>query len=217
MAFDLDHLISDCETAVDESAPSKAVREIIKRAVSDPAAIVQTLGSPKRAEIQRLHVSNKLTILNVIWAPHMTLMPHDHKMWAVIGVYGGREDNIFWRRRSKDSHGRIEAAGAKSLGPGVVRPLGEDVIHSVTNPTLSFTGAIHVYGGDFFTVERSEWDPQNLEERPYDIDKNLKLFEDANTNWAGKRSQAIPDARGRTLAFTVNDRLNLARNAPRDR
>jgi hypothetical protein len=37
-----------------------------------------------------------------------------------------------------------------------------------------------VYGGDFFTTERSEWDPENLEERPYDIDKNVKYFEDAN-------------------------------------
>ena len=25
-------------------------------------------------------------------------MPHNHEMWAVIGVYTGREDNIFWRR-----------------------------------------------------------------------------------------------------------------------
>jgi predicted metal-dependent enzyme (double-stranded beta helix superfamily) len=51
---------------------------------------------------------------------------------------------------------------------------------SVTNPTGKLTGAIHVYGGDFFTTERSEWDPENLEERPYDIDKNVKYFEDAN-------------------------------------
>ena len=112
----------------------------------------------------------------------MTLMPHNHNMWAVIGVYGGREDNIFWRRRGDDSRGRIEAAGAKSLGPRDVRALGRDIIHSVTNPTSQFTGAIHVYGGDFFAVDRSEWDPENLEEHPYDIEKNMKLFEEANTN-----------------------------------
>ena len=25
-------------------------------------------------------------------------MPHDHRMWAAIGIYSGREDNIFWRK-----------------------------------------------------------------------------------------------------------------------
>lgn len=181
MALDLDQLISECDVAVAESAPTQAVREIVKRAVSDPKAVVQALGVPERAEIQRLHVSTTLTILNVVWAPHMTLMPHNHNMWAVIGVYGGREDNIFWRRRVNDSRGCIEAAGAKSLGPHDVRPLGQDIIHSVTNPTSQFTGAIHVYGGDFFSVERSEWDPERLEEHPYDLKKNLKIFEDANS------------------------------------
>jgi len=51
-----------------------------------------------RSEVQKLCHSSDLTILNVIWAPHMTIMPHNHQMWAVIGIYTGREDNIFWRR-----------------------------------------------------------------------------------------------------------------------
>jgi predicted metal-dependent enzyme (double-stranded beta helix superfamily) len=79
-----------------------------------------------------------------------------------------------------DPAGHIEAAGAKSLGPTDVRPLGDDIIHSVINPTLKLTGAIHVYGGDFFAMHRSEWEPETLEERPYDIEKNVKLFEAAN-------------------------------------
>jgi predicted metal-dependent enzyme (double-stranded beta helix superfamily) len=110
----------------------------------------------------------------------MTIRPHNHNMWAVIGVYGGREDNIFWRRCKDDPRGRVEAAGAKSLGPGDVRPLGQEIIHSVTNPTSLLTGAIHIYGGDFFAVERSEWDPENLEEHPYDVESTLQLFADAN-------------------------------------
>jgi predicted metal-dependent enzyme (double-stranded beta helix superfamily) len=182
MAFDLDLFISDCAEAIAEHAPTKAVREIVARAVSEPGALQQTLGTPTRGQIERLHVSDQLTILNVIWAPGMTIMPHDHHMWAVIGVYGGREDNIFWRRCDNEPNGLIEAAGAKSLGPGDVRPLGKEIIHSVTNPTPKLTGAIHVYGGDFFTTERSEWDPQTLHEHPYDIEKNLASFELANKN-----------------------------------
>jgi len=178
MVFDLDRLVSDCQSAGAE--PATAVRDILARVVSDPAAITETLGVPERGEVQKLYVSESLTVLNVIWAPRMTLMPHNHEMWAVIGVYGGREDNIFWRRCRDDSRGRIEAAGAKSLGPRDVRPLGREIIHSVTNPTSQFTAAIHVYGGDFFAVDRSEWDPENLEEHPYDLEKNMRLFEEAN-------------------------------------
>lgn len=178
--MDIDQLIQDCAAAVSDVAPTKAVREILARAVAEPAALLRALGEPERAGIQRLHVSDELTVLNVIWAPRMTLMPHNHNMWATIGVYGGREDNIFWRRLPDDAKGRVEAAGAKSLGPKDVRPLGEEIIHSVTNPTAKLTGAIHVYGGDFFSQERSEWDPESLEEQPYDIDKNVRYFEEAN-------------------------------------
>lgn len=178
--MDLEQLINDCKLALGDSAPTKAIREIVERAVADPAALLKILGTPKQGGINRIHVSEQLTILNVIWAPYMTLKPHNHNMWAVIGVYGGREDNIFWRRIKDDPEGRIEAAGAKSIGPREVRPLGEDIIHSVTNPTTRLTGAIHVYGGDFFEMHRSEWEPERLLERPYNLQANMKLFEDAN-------------------------------------
>ena len=58
--------------------------------------------------------------------------------------------------------------------------MGRDIIHSVTNPLSRLTGAIHVYGGDFFAVERSEWDPETLLEQRYDVDKNMRLFQEAN-------------------------------------
>ena len=102
----------------------------------------------------------------------------------MIGVYTGREDNIFWRRLPEADGGRIEAAGAKSLGARDAEPLGRDIIHSVTNPVPRLTGAIHVYGGDFFAVTRSEWDPEKLTERRYDVEKNMRLFEEANAAFA---------------------------------
>jgi predicted metal-dependent enzyme (double-stranded beta helix superfamily) len=98
---------------------------------------------------------------------------------AVIGIYAGREDNIFWRRVPEADGARIEAAGAKSLGERDAEPLGRDVIHTVTNPLARLTGAIHVYG-DFYAVARSEWDPETLSERPYDVEKNVRLFAEAN-------------------------------------
>jgi predicted metal-dependent enzyme (double-stranded beta helix superfamily) len=179
--FDLDGFIAECRAAVTLDPSHKSVREIVARAVSEPTAVIAGLGAPTRAELQKLYSSAELTILNVIWGPGMTIMPHNHLMWAVIGIYTGREDNIFWRRLAGQDGGRIEAAGAKSLAERDVEPLGRDIIHTVTNPLPRFTGAIHVYGGDFFAASRSEWDPETLLEQPFDIEKNLRLFERANT------------------------------------
>jgi predicted metal-dependent enzyme (double-stranded beta helix superfamily) len=189
--FDLDQFISDCRDAVDADSTHKAAREVVARAVSDPAAVLAGLGEPTRAAVDPLYRSDTLTILNVVWGPHMTIMPHNHLMWAVIGIYTGREDNIFWRRLPASEPGRgerglIEAAGAKSLGPRIAEPLGRDIIHTVTNPLPRLTGAIHIYGGDFFAMSRSEWDPETLTERPYDREKNMRLFEAANAAHAGR-------------------------------
>ena len=99
----------------------------------------------------------------------MTIMPHDHRMWAVIGVYTGREDNIYWRRLPEDSKGRVEAAGAASLRQGEITVLGRDIIHSVTNPLDKLSYALHVYDGDFLSAEgKNCWDAETLIELPYD-------------------------------------------------
>ncbi len=89
-------------------------------------------------------------------------------------MYGGREDNIFWRRVRNPARFQIEASGGEALGPGDVTVLGQDLIHSVVNPLSRLSGAIHVYGGDFMTVERSMWDPETLAEAPYDFNAVAK-------------------------------------------
>ncbi|HEY1867290.1 MAG TPA: hypothetical protein VGG70_03280 [Candidatus Cybelea sp.] len=181
--FELDQFIADCRDALGRDRSAAAIREIVARAVSDPAAVLQTLGEPDRAQLQVLHRSPELTILNVIWAPKMTIFPHNHDMWAVIGIYSGREDNVFWRRLPDNSR-RVEAAGAKSLSDKDTVPLGRDMIHSVTNPIARLTGAIHVYGGDFFNANRSEWDPESLLERPCDPQRIAQIFEEENRRLA---------------------------------
>ena len=63
-------------------------------------------------------------------------------------------------------------------------PLGHDIIHSVTNPISRLTGAIHVYGGDFFVVPRKEWDPERLIEQPYDVQRTFQLFGESDRLYA---------------------------------
>ena len=182
--FDLDRFVADCRAARAADRSSKTIGEVVKRAVSDPAAMLKTLGEPVGAGIKELYRSPDLSILNVVWAPRMMIMPHNHHMWAFIGVYGGREDNIFWRRIAETGDGQLEAAGARSLSVKDAQPLGDDIIHSVTNPTSKFTAAIHVYGGDFFGAHRSEWDADTLSEQPSDGDRARQIFEEANRRYA---------------------------------
>ena len=184
--FDLNTFQRECSAAV-RSAGQPAVREIVARAVEASGDVLRALGEPRRAEVKTLHRAADLTILNVVWGPRMTVMPHNHNMWAVIGIYTGREDNILWRRVPDAPGGRIEAAGAKALCEHDALPLGRDIIHSVTNPIGRLTGAIHVYGGDFFGVPRSEWDPERLLEQPGDVQKTLQLFEESNRLYAEPR------------------------------
>ena len=174
--FDRDQFIADCRAALDGDRASRNVREIVARAVSDPPAITRTLGELKAGGIDILHRSPELTVLNLFWPANMVIMPHNHEMWAVVGIYSGREDNILWRRLPDATDGRIEPAGAKALSTGETTAFGPDVIHSVVNPISRTTGALHVYGGDFFGVERSEWDPEFLTERPLDLAKVRQRF-----------------------------------------
>jgi predicted metal-dependent enzyme (double-stranded beta helix superfamily) len=173
--FDLDRFIADCVEAVAGGEPHRAVKEVLGRAVADPASVARAL-PPERAEIQRLHVSPELTVIKVVWAPGMRIFPHDHRMWAAIGIYAGQEDNTFYRRSPEG----VVTSGGTELRERDVALLGDDTIHAVTNPRSRPTGAIHVYGGDFFTQARSEFDPETLAESPYDVERTLALFEDAN-------------------------------------
>src|ERR1700756_863311 len=183
--FELEQFASDCRAALQEGMPQKAVQEVVARAVSNPREVLQARGEPQQAEMQTLYRSDDLTILNVIWAPWMNLLPHNHQMWAIIGIYTGREDNIFWRRLPGGSGAKVEAAGAKALSEKDVVPLGQDIIHSVANPLPRLTGALHVYGGDFFAPGRSEWDAETLLEHPCDPARMLHRFEEANARLKG--------------------------------
>ncbi|MFD0978300.1 cysteine dioxygenase family protein [Tropicimonas aquimaris] len=174
--FNTDHFIADCLAAVHHDPTHKSVEEVVRRAMSDPDDVLAALGEPTEPGITPLYQSDKLTIVNLAWKPSTTIPPHNHEMWAVIGIYGGREDNIFWRRVKDHPDGLIEAAGARALTTGDVCPMGPDIIHSVTNPIPRLTAALHVYGGDFFEAERSEWEPEGLTEQLLDIEEVRRRF-----------------------------------------
>jgi predicted metal-dependent enzyme (double-stranded beta helix superfamily) len=177
--FTTDGFIESCQMALRAGEDEKSVRELVAEAVTDPARVIAELPVPLHAGFEILHRAPDLTLLHFSWAPWMCFKPHNHCMWSVVGIFSGREDNIFWRPGPNG----IEAAGARSLGATDVTVLGRDIIHSVVNPIGKLTRAIHVYGGDFFAppVPRSEWDPETLIERPWDMDDTRRLFAEAES------------------------------------
>jgi predicted metal-dependent enzyme (double-stranded beta helix superfamily) len=185
--FNKDLFIQACAAAVADGPG--AIQTIVEAAVNDSAGVLTELGEPEHAGIQTLFRSPELTILNFVWAPCMSLLPHNHQMFSVIGIYSGREDNIFWRRKENS----IEAVGAKSLGTRDVATLGSEIIHSVLNPIGKMTCALHVYGGDFFEPSRprSEWDHETLAERPWDITKVKASFSEAEARFSGYRDRTL--------------------------
>ena len=184
--FDTDELVAACRAAAAETEPHRAVRDLLQRTMAAPDDVADAL-RPEQGGLTLLHQSDDLTVVHVVWAPGMRIYPHDHQMWAVIGIYGGQEDNSFYRRNPADRRHLVESGG-KELRTGDVLVLGDDAIHAVTNPTDRLTGAIHVYGGDFVNEPRSQWGPGPMEERPHDYAVTLEQFAEANRAWAARSS-----------------------------
>jgi predicted metal-dependent enzyme (double-stranded beta helix superfamily) len=179
--FAIDELVADCQAALVEEHPALAVRDVLKRALDRPGDVADAFGA-KEGGLNFVHLSPELTVLHVTWAPGMQLYPHNHEMWAVIGIYGGQEDNTFYRR---DGNTLVQSGG-KSLREKDILVLGDDAIHAVANPMERLTGAIHVYGGDFVNEPRRQWPPEAMQEEAFDMDRLRQQFAQANEAWRSR-------------------------------
>jgi predicted metal-dependent enzyme (double-stranded beta helix superfamily) len=182
MATDLvEDLIERSRAALREHTPPLAIRDILQETVSKPSDVEAGLDPVTEGGITPLYRSPELTLIRIAWTPGIRLYPHEHGTWAVAAMYGGTEDNVFWRRGPNG----LEQLNGSQLSLGEVQVLGSDAIHSVANSRKEFAVAIHAYGSDFFSdvPARSEWDPETLEERPRDVQGTLQHFEAANAAW----------------------------------
>ncbi|WP_421801701.1 hypothetical protein [Flagellimonas sp.] len=173
---ELQKFIEECIEANKDVDPQEAVKEVLKKGVSNPTAMLKAIGEPTEAGLKVFLRTKELTIFAASWTPQMNLMPHNHKMWANIGIYTGREDNIIWENQKRG----LEANDVRCLFEGDVATLNTNAIHSVTNPLKRFTGGLHIYGGDFFATERSQWNPETLAEEPSNGDVIRDIFKEAN-------------------------------------
>jgi predicted metal-dependent enzyme (double-stranded beta helix superfamily) len=177
--FAVDDFVGDCLDALHTAGGhgGAAVKEVVERAVSDPAAIEAALGPPAAAAVfSTWFRSDELTVLHVVWPPDVDLLAHDHKMWAAIGLYGGREDNRFFRVLPE---GDLEVRDTKTLEAGDTTLLGNETVHAVANPSAAWTGAIHVYGGDYFVSGRRMWPDPRRPAIEFDASRVMSVLEEA--------------------------------------
>jgi predicted metal-dependent enzyme (double-stranded beta helix superfamily) len=158
--YSLDNLLDELRQAVASDALS-AVADLVQRAIGEKPFVSQVGAS------QLLHSEPGLTVLHTVVNPGFVSPPHDHRTWAVIGVYYGQEDNTFYRL-VRDSR-RIEATGGRNLMQGEVLTLGMSAIHKIANPRSDKLIALHVYGKNIFEIERSAWDPTTGNEHPFKL------------------------------------------------
>lgn len=174
MRFEIESFVAECADALHEAEPQLAVRDIVQRAVADPRHVESAMGAADGWRIEVLHNDETFTVLHFVWPPTLELFPHEHKMWSTVGIYGGVEENTYYRRVGDT----VQISGHKRGEPGDVLLMGVDGIHSVENPTRQWTAALHVYGGDFFAHPRLQWDRATGASKPFELENSRALLAD---------------------------------------
>ncbi len=166
--FNLDTFVVQCQDALRESNAAAVVEALVKQAITDPEGLRAAFASTSTAKtIEEAAVfrSDTLTVLDVSNSPGLKTPAHNHCMWAVIGVYDGEEQNVFYKVTADG----LDQTGERLLREGDVVVLDANTIHAIANPLDRKSYAIHVYGGDIVTRKgRSIWNPKTQAREPYD-------------------------------------------------
>jgi predicted metal-dependent enzyme (double-stranded beta helix superfamily) len=162
-----DEFIARCLATVTTGQEPAATVEVVKQFLRDQS-IARNLSLDEGVRI--LHNSEDLTILHVVMSKRPVgvgdPIPHNHSMWAAVGVTHGSEHNKLFRR----SDDTIEPSGEHVIEAGSVFFMDKDTIHSVKNPsTEHVSSALHVYGGDLIGTAKSMWCEPDLSESPFDF------------------------------------------------
>jgi predicted metal-dependent enzyme (double-stranded beta helix superfamily) len=151
---DLSELIEGCREVAGGDTPTRDVAELVAGFLHQPD-LPRLLGDGDRSTYEALYRGEDILVLHGVVPPTPApVAPHDHRMWAVIGVYQGLEQNELFVR---DEGSGLETVDRFAVAAGEVRTLDPSTIHSVQARGDRYLGAIHVYGGDLFGTPRSTW------------------------------------------------------------
>ena len=152
--MDIRDLIDACREAARGDQPARDVAELVG-AFLHQAHLSRLLGDGDRSTYEALYRGEDMLVLHGVVPPTPApVAPHDHRMWAVIGVYQGLEHNELFTRAEG---GGLQTVERFTVAAGEVRTLDPSTIHAVQARGDRYLGAIHVYGGDLFGTPRSTW------------------------------------------------------------
>jgi predicted metal-dependent enzyme (double-stranded beta helix superfamily) len=152
--MDIRELVDACREVAGGDKPTRDVSELVAAFLHQPN-LPSLLGDGDRSTYEALYRGDDILVLHGVVPPTPApVAPHDHRMWAVIGVYQGLEHNELFVRAEG---GGLESVDRFTLAAGEVQTLDPSTIHSVQARGDRYLGAIHVYGGDLFGTPRSTW------------------------------------------------------------
>ena len=168
--FELRQFVEKCQAALEDPSPAQRVEALVRGAISDPNVVRDSFATTENLERQGPLTfacrDASLSVVDVTTPPGLRSPAHNHKMWAVIGVYDGQEHNRFYRYED----GELQEKGERLLKEGDVAVLGPEAVHAIANPLPTVSCAIHVYGGDLIErPDRSMWNPHTDDHEDYDI------------------------------------------------
>ena len=176
--FDVDQFVADCLDAWGEGG-AEAVKEVLERTLTRCAAVRDCFGEPTRAGLQVLYPGPELVVENMVWAPGMSYPAHNHNTPVMTGVYAGLEVNDFFHKLGPTV--RLAKTDTVGIGEGEAVLMAHDAIHRIENPNRRrFTGAFHIYIGDYLHSSRSIWYPDDASEAPASFALTKDIFEAAN-------------------------------------
>lgn len=172
--YTVQQFVAEAQALVDRGmaplATVQALTPMLGRLVSRPDCLADLGGSAEPDKTFDIHISDRLSVMAIVWAAGSGAPAHNHNGWAMVGVVRGRERNIGYHRRddgSKPWTAQIDQAEIQDIGPGrtayVIPP--QD-IHSVSIPAGK-TVAIHVFGTNIKRQWRYAFDPRTGEVRPF--------------------------------------------------
>ena len=168
--FILEDFLQEMRVAALVDEPVKQVRKLMTQMFQDPAAIRAAMPAYDNDD-EILFEDDSVSIWFVRFVPGLHVPPHDHQTTATIGVYEGAEDNHFYLREP----GRLVHKTTRRVGPGDVIALKPEGIHSVEAANGAQSCGIHVYLARLSAIERSLFDWESGEARPFS-DENYELM-----------------------------------------
>ena len=152
--FDAEDFVAECLIALREGEPIVALKEIVSRAISTPAALNARFPLPLDPDDDGiLYRSGELTVTSAIFPRGFSTGIHNHTVAAVIGVWTGSEENFLYEQSVRG----VTLTDAIRVEQGQLLTLTSNAIHDVQIRPSSWSGALHVYLGDIVGISRSEW------------------------------------------------------------